>query len=122
MREMIISELSQALLDLRMGFAHYLPRLIVMLILAFVGWAIAYAVKVVLRSILRLISRQAVGKRWASQLLNKPPCPQLSEVLSRFGLLGGMAWLYIGSGWVCSASLACRSRLRNSFSSCRGYS
>ncbi|MGB9158239.1 MAG: hypothetical protein WCB72_02225, partial [Candidatus Sulfotelmatobacter sp.] len=55
MREMIISELSQAMHELARGFAHYLPRLIVMLILAFAGWAVAYIAKVVLRSILRLI-------------------------------------------------------------------
>jgi len=85
MREMIISELSQALLDLRMGFAHYLPRLIVMLILAFVGWAIAYAVKVVLRSILRLIKFDKLSENaGASQLLNKAALPAASEVLSRF--------------------------------------
>ncbi len=46
MREMIISELTQAVHDLARGFAHFLPRLIVMLILAFVGWLIAYVVKV----------------------------------------------------------------------------
>jgi hypothetical protein len=34
---MIISELTQALHDLARGFAHFLPRLIVMLILALVG-------------------------------------------------------------------------------------
>ena len=40
MRELIISELTQAVQDLARGFAHYLPRLIVMLILAFVGFLI----------------------------------------------------------------------------------
>jgi hypothetical protein len=85
MREMIISELSQALLDLRMGFAHYLPRAIVMLILAFVGWAIAYAVKVVLRSLLRLIKFDKLSENaGAAQLLNKAALPPASEVLSRF--------------------------------------
>jgi hypothetical protein len=44
MRELIISELTQAVQDLARGFAHYLPRLIVMLILAFMGWLIAYLV------------------------------------------------------------------------------
>ena len=37
MREMIISELSQALHEIARSFAHFLPRLIVMLVLAFVG-------------------------------------------------------------------------------------
>jgi cbb3-type cytochrome oxidase subunit 3 len=45
MREMIVSELSQALHEMARGFAHFLPRLIVMLILALVGWLIAYVVK-----------------------------------------------------------------------------
>ena len=49
MREIIITELTQALQDLARGFAHYLPRLIVMLIVAFVGWVIAYLLKVLVR-------------------------------------------------------------------------
>jgi hypothetical protein len=85
MREMIISELSQALQELARGFAHYLPRLIVMLILAFLGWLIAYVVKTVLRSILRLIRFDKLSENaGASQLLNKAALPSASEVLSRF--------------------------------------
>ncbi len=85
MREMIISELSQALHELARGFAHYLPRLIVMLILALAGWAAAYAVKVVLRSILRLMKFDRLSENaGASQLLNKAALPPASEVLSRF--------------------------------------
>jgi hypothetical protein len=85
MREMIISELSQALQELARGFAHYLPRLIVMLILAFLGWVFAYAVKTVLRSILRLIRFDKLSENaGASQLLNKAALPSASEVLSRF--------------------------------------
>src|SRR6202034_3654859 len=85
MREMIIGELSQALHELARGFAHYLPRLIVMLILAFAGWAIAYAVKVVLRSILRLIHFDRLSENaGASQLLNKAALPSATEMLSRF--------------------------------------
>lgn len=85
MREMIISELSQALQELARGFAHYLPRLIVMLILAFLGWVFAYVVKIVLRSILRLIRFDKLSENaGASQLLNKAALPSASEVLSRF--------------------------------------
>ena len=85
MREMIVSELSQALHELARGFAHYLPRLIVMLILAFAGWAVAYLVKVVLRSILRLIKFDKLSENaGASQLLNKAALPSASEMLSRF--------------------------------------
>ncbi len=85
MREMIISELTQAMHDLARGFAHYLPRLIVMLILAFIGWLIAYVVKVVLRSILRLINFDRLSENaGASQLLHKVALPSATEMLSRF--------------------------------------
>jgi mechanosensitive ion channel-like protein len=85
MREMIISELTQAGQDLARGFAHYLPRLIVMLILAFVGWLIAYVVKVILRSILRLIKFDRLSENaGASQLLAKAALPSATEILSRF--------------------------------------
>src|ERR1700720_973777 len=92
MREMIISELSQALHELVRGFAHFLPRLIVMLILAFLGWVIAYVAKVVLRSILRLINFDKLSENaGASQLLNKADLPSATEVLSRF--VFWVAWL-----------------------------
>ncbi|MGA8272356.1 MAG: hypothetical protein WB919_12415 [Candidatus Sulfotelmatobacter sp.] len=85
MREMIVSELSQAVHELARGFAHYLPRLIVMLILAFAGWVVAYAVKAVLRSILRLIKFDRLSENaGAAQLLNKAALPSATEVLSRF--------------------------------------
>lgn len=85
MREMIVSELTQALHDLAQGFAHYLPRLIVMLILAFLGWVIAYVVKMVLRSILRLIKFDKLSENaGASQLLTKAALPSATEIVSRF--------------------------------------
>src|SRR5436190_12296046 len=85
MREMIISELTQAMHDLARGFAHYLPRLIVMLILAFVGWAIAYVVKAVLRNILKLVKFDKLSENaGASQLLTKAALPSATELLSRF--------------------------------------
>jgi len=85
MREMIISELSQALHDIARGFAHFLPRLIVMLILAFVGGVFAYVVKIVLRSILRLIKFDKLSENaGASQLLTKAALPSATELLSRF--------------------------------------
>jgi hypothetical protein len=85
MREMIISELSQAIHDLARGFAHYLPRLIVMLILAFLGWAIAYVVQAVLRNILKLIKFDKLSENaGASQLLNKADLPSATELVSRF--------------------------------------
>src|SRR6202140_2364088 len=92
MREMIISELSQALHELARGFAHFLPRLIVMLVLAFVGWLIAYIVKILVRSILRLIKFDRLSDNaGASQLLTKAALPISTEMLSRF--VFWIAWL-----------------------------
>jgi signal transduction histidine kinase len=92
MRDMIISELSQALEELARGFAHYLPRLIVMLILAFAGWVIAYGFKIVLRSILRLLKFDRLSENaGASQLLTKAALPPATEVVSRF--LFWVVWL-----------------------------
>jgi hypothetical protein len=89
---MITSELVQALHELARGFAHFLPRLIVMLILAFVGWVIAYIVKVVLRSILRLIKFDKLSENaGASQLLTKAALPTATEMLSRFAFW--VTWL-----------------------------
>lgn len=92
MREMIVSELSQALHDMARGFAHFLPRLIVMLILALVGWVLAYVVKIVLRSVLRLVKFDKLSENaGASQLLNKAALPSATEVVSRF--VFWVAWL-----------------------------
>jgi hypothetical protein len=85
MREIIINELTQALQDLARGFAHYLPRLIVMLIVAFVGWIVAYLLKVVARSILRLTKFSKLSENaGATQLLNQAALPSSTELLSRF--------------------------------------
>jgi len=85
MREMIISELNQALHDIARGFAHFLPRFIVMLILVFASWVIARVVKAVLRSILRVIKFDKFSENaGASQLLTKAALPSATELLSRF--------------------------------------
>lgn len=85
MNDLIIGELTQALHDLQVAFAHYLPRLIVMLILVFVGWAIAYAVRVILRSILRFVHFDRLSENTGTaQLLTKAALPSASEVVCRF--------------------------------------
>src|SRR5271157_5899897 len=85
MREIIITELTQALQDLVRGFAHYLPRLIVMLIIAFVGWVIAYVLKLLVRSILRLTKFSKLSENaGATQLLHQAALPSTTELASRF--------------------------------------
>ena len=85
MREMIISELTQAMQELTRGFAHILPRIIVLVIIAFVGWVVAYLLKLFLRSILRLIKFDKLSENaGASQLLTKAALPSATELVSRF--------------------------------------
>lgn len=92
MREMIVSELIQAVQELARGFARFLPRLIVMLIIAVVGWVIAYIAKIVVRSILRLTKFDKLSENaGASQLLTRAALPSSSELLSRF--VFWLAWL-----------------------------
>src|SRR4030095_9207347 len=92
MREIIITELTQAFQDLARGFAHYLPRLIVMLIIAFIGWVIAYLLKLLARSILRLTKFSKLSENaGATQLLNQAALPSSTELLSRVVFL--VAWV-----------------------------
>ncbi len=85
MRDIIIAELTQALQDLTRGVAHYLPRIVVMLIIALIGWLIAYALKALMRSILRLTRFSKLSEHTgATQLLHQAALPSSSELLSRF--------------------------------------
>lgn len=85
MWQLIMTELAQAAHDLQAGFAHFVPRLMVMLVIAVVGWVIAYIAKVVLRSVLRLIRFDRLSENaGASQLLTRAALPSSSELVSRF--------------------------------------
>lgn len=92
MREMIVSELTQAVQGFAREFARFLPRLIVLIIIAFAGWVIASILKLIARSILRLIKFDRLSENaGASQLLAKAALPSSSELLSRF--VFWVAWL-----------------------------
>jgi hypothetical protein len=85
MREIIVTELTQAFQEIVRAFAHYLPRLIVMLVIAFIGWLIAYLLKVVVRSILRLTRFSKLSENsGATQLLHQAALPSSTELVSRF--------------------------------------
>jgi hypothetical protein len=85
MSEIIVSELTQAMQELAREFARFLPRLIVLVIILFAGWLIAYLFKILARSILRLIKFNRLSENaGASQLLAKAALPPPSELLSRF--------------------------------------
>jgi len=92
MRELIVNELMQALQELAHDFARFLPRLVVLVIIAFIGWLIAYLLKQIVRSILRLIKFDRLSENaGTSQLLAKAALPSSSELLSRF--VFWIAWL-----------------------------
>jgi Conserved TM helix len=92
MRDIIITELIQAWHEIIRDFAHYLPRLIVMLIIAFVGWVAAYLLKVLARSILRLTRFSKLSETsGATQLLNQAALPSSTELVSRF--VFWVAWI-----------------------------
>ena len=94
MGEMIASELRQAWNEFARALAHLLPRLLAMLIIAAVGWVIAYLLKIVLRSVLRLVRFDRLSeKAGAAQLLNNAALPSPSEVLCQ--LVFWLAWLGI---------------------------
>jgi hypothetical protein len=89
---MIISELTQAVHELHVAFAHLFPQIIFLVIVAFVGWVVAYLLKVVLRSLLRLINFDKLSdSAGASTLLTKAALPPATELLSRF--VFWVAWL-----------------------------
>jgi hypothetical protein len=89
---MIINELTQTFEGLARGFAEYLPRLIVMLIIVLVGWAIAYIFKAITRSILRLTKFAKLAENaGATQLLKQAALPSSTELLSRF--VFWIAWI-----------------------------
>jgi len=84
MWEMIAGELDHAMHELAKDFAHFLPRLLAMLIVALLGWVIAYALKVILRGILRIVKFDRLSDNaGTTQMLNKLALPSSSELLSR---------------------------------------
>jgi hypothetical protein len=92
MWKMIVSELTQAMQELAASFAHLLPRIIVVVIMALVGWVVAYLLKVILGSILRLIQFDKLSENaGASQLLTKAALPSATNLLCRF--VFWVAWL-----------------------------
>lgn len=92
MWEMIMGELNHAMQELARNFAHLLPRLLAMLIIALLGWVIAYALKVVVRGILRIAKFDKLSDNaGATQILNKLALPSSSELLSR--VVFWLVWL-----------------------------
>ncbi len=92
MWERIIGELDYAMQDLARNFEHFVPRLLAMLIIALLGWVVAYVLKVSVRGILRVVKFDKLSDNaGATQLLNKLALPSSSELLSR--VVFWMVWM-----------------------------
>jgi hypothetical protein len=92
MWELIVGELTHAMQELVRDFAHFLPRLLAMLIIAILGWLVAYILKVAVRGGLRLAKFDKLSESaGASQLLNKAALPSSTELLSR--LVFWVVWI-----------------------------
>lgn len=92
MREIIVAELIQGLQQMAREFAHYLPRVIVMLIVVLIGWVFAYLLKVITRSILHLSRFPKFSENsGATELLKQAALPSSSELLSR--VVFWVAWV-----------------------------
>jgi hypothetical protein len=92
MWNIIVTELIRALNEMEADVAHYLPRVIVLLIIALLGWLIAYLVKIAVRNVLRLSRFSKLSEHTgATQLLNQAALPSSTELLSRFAFW--VAWV-----------------------------
>lgn len=92
MWEIIVGELMQVLHELEAGVAHYLPRVVVLLVIALVGWLLAYAVKAMVRSLLQWTKFSKFSEHTgAAQLLHQAALPSSTELLSRFAFW--VAWV-----------------------------
>lgn len=102
MRDMIVNELSQATQEFVRAIAHFLPRLLVMLIIALVGWVIAYLVKTVLRRILHLVKFDRLSENaGTAQLLTHAALPSSTELLCRLVFwITWAAFILAGLGWL----------------------
>src|SRR5437660_5619445 len=74
------------------GILQFLPRLAGMLIVVVFGWVIAYILKSILRTILRLARFDKLSEdAGAAQLLKRAAWPSSTELLGRVGC--GAAWV-----------------------------
>jgi len=92
MSDMILQELTQTFNEMGRGFAHFVPRLAVMLIIVLVGWLVAYLLKQILRGILRLSKFERLSESaGTARMLSKAALPTSTELLT--GLVFWIAWL-----------------------------
>jgi preprotein translocase subunit Sss1 len=84
MKDTIVQGLQQAYQNLFHMIAEFLPRLVVMLVIILSGLLVAYALKYVVRTVLRLTKLDRLSEEaGASRVLRMAALPSMTEVLSR---------------------------------------
>lgn len=92
MWDRFVTQLSVATRDIVGNFAHFLPRVLTMLVIVLIGCAIAYILKLIVRSILRLAKFDQLSRdTGAAQLLHRAALPSFGELLSR--LIFWVVWI-----------------------------
>jgi len=84
MADMVIQELGRVWDEFARAAAHLLPRLLVLLIIAILGWIVAALLRKFVRGVLRLAKFDRLSeKAGASRLLKSNALPSPSELLSQ---------------------------------------
>jgi Mechanosensitive ion channel, conserved TM helix len=94
MWDRFVTELSMATHTILDDVAQFLPRLLAILVIVLIGWFVAYLLKVIVRSTLRLAKVDQLSRdAGAAELLKRAALPSSSELLSR--LTFWVAWIGI---------------------------
>lgn len=92
MWQSFIAELARTMDEILRSVARFLPRFLEMLFLIVVGWIIAFILRALVRSILRLTRFDKLSEHTgAASLLRNAALPSPTEMLSRF--VYWIAWL-----------------------------
>lgn len=80
-----IRELARTMNEIVGSLGRFLPRFLEMLVILVVGWIIAYVLKVIVRSLLKIARFDRLSEHTGTtQLLRGAALPSLTELVSRF--------------------------------------
>jgi hypothetical protein len=92
MWENFIRELARTMNEIVGSLGRFLPRFLEMLVIVVVGWVIAFVLKALVRSLLKITRFDKLSEHTgATQLLRGAALPSLSELVGRF--VFWVAWL-----------------------------
>ncbi|HJT70456.1 MAG TPA: hypothetical protein VJ731_09675 [Terriglobales bacterium] len=87
-----VGELTRTINEILNSFARFVPRFIEMLLMVLAGWVIAFLLRIIVRSILRIARFDKLSEHTgAAHLLRKATLPSPSEMVARF--VFWVAWI-----------------------------